>query len=104
MPRTAPAMVAVGAGAIVFSALYFLSDVIEVVQGGFSVAQLWLTLVAEAAIPVFVVGISIMCRGRLGHLGLISAVAYAYCYVVLGLPSLWLTPMVDNFQAASAAM
>jgi hypothetical protein len=72
----------VGSTALVFSALYFLSDVIEVIQGGFSVGQLWLTLAAEAAIPVFVVGVAILCWPRMGRLGLVSAVAYAYCYVV----------------------
>jgi hypothetical protein len=71
-----------GTTALVSSALYFLSDVIEVVQGGFSVGQLWLTLAAEAAIPMFVVGLTILYRRRLGRLGLVSAVAYAYSYVV----------------------
>jgi hypothetical protein len=68
--------------ALVFSVLYFLSDVIEVVQGGFSIGQLWLTLAAEAAIPVFAVGIAILCWPRLGRLGRVSAFAYAYSYVV----------------------
>jgi hypothetical protein len=80
--RIGPATTLVGTTALVFSALYFLSDVIEVVQGGFSVGQLWLTLAAEAAIPLFVVGLAILCRRRLGRLGLLSAVAYAYSYVV----------------------
>jgi len=46
------------------------------------VGQLWLTLAAEAAIPMFVVGLTILYRRRLGRLGLVSAVAYAYSYVV----------------------
>lgn len=80
--RIGPAATVVGTTALVFSALYFLSDVIEVVQGGFSVGQLWLTLAAEAAIPMFVVGLATLYLPRLGRLGLISAVAYAYSYVV----------------------
>jgi hypothetical protein len=80
--RIGPAARFVGTTALVFSALYFLSDVLEVVQGGFSVGQLWLTLAAEAAIPMFVVGLTILYRRRLGRLGLVSAVAYAYSYVV----------------------
>jgi hypothetical protein len=80
--RIGPAATVVGTTALVSSALYFLSDVIEVVEGGFSVGQLWLTLAAEAAIPMFVVGLTILYRRRLGRLGLVSAVAYAYSYVV----------------------
>jgi hypothetical protein len=62
------------------SALYFLSDVIETIEGGFSAAQLWITLVAEAAIPVFVIWCAL--AGRLGRLGILAALAYAYSYVV----------------------
>ena len=80
--RTRNAATAIGALALVASGLSFLSDVIEVAQGGFSVGQLWLTLVAEAAIPVFVTGIAALFWSRLGRLGHASAVAYAYSYVV----------------------
>lgn len=72
---------AVGATALVFSALYFLSDVIETLQGGFSTGQLWLTLVAEAAIPFFVLGLAVVQWPRIGRLGLVSAAAYAYAFV-----------------------
>ena len=71
----------VALSARVFSMLYLLSDVIEAIQGGFSVSQLWVTLVAEAAIPVFVVGLYIIQRPRIGRLGRVSALAYAYSYV-----------------------
>ncbi|TPG32702.1 hypothetical protein [Mycolicibacterium hodleri] len=70
-----------GVVAAVFSGLYLLSDVIEAAQGGFSGLQLTLTLVAEAAIPPFVVGLYLVQRPQIGRLGLISAVAYAYSYV-----------------------
>jgi hypothetical protein len=63
-----------------FSGLYFLSDAIEATQGGFSVSQLWLTLIAEAAIPVFVVGLAKVHRRSFGLLGWVSAWAYAYSY------------------------
>ena len=46
----------VGLAAVVFSGLYFASDLIELAQGGFSTVQLALTFAAEAAIPLFVVG------------------------------------------------
>ena len=76
-----PAARRIGLAALVFSALYFLSDVVEAMQGGFSDGQLWLTLVAEAAIPVFVIGLYLVQRPAIGGLGLVSAAAYAYAYV-----------------------
>jgi hypothetical protein len=71
----------VGLSALLFSVLYFASDVIEASQGGFSDPQLWLTLVAEAAIPFFVVGLYWIQRERIGHLGAVCALAYAYSFV-----------------------
>ncbi len=67
--------------AVAFSALYLLSDVIEAIQGGFSGGQLWLTFAAEAAIPVFVIGLYVVQRPQIGRLGRLSAFAYAYAYV-----------------------
>ena len=71
----------IGLAALVFSGLYFLSDAIEAAQGGFSVSQLWLTLVAEAAIPMFVVGLAKIHGRSFGRLGWAAAWAYAYSYV-----------------------
>ena len=71
----------VGAAAIGFSLAYFLSDLIESLQGGFSTGQLVLTLVAEAAIPVFVVGLWLVQEPRAGRLMGWAAGAYALAYV-----------------------
>jgi hypothetical protein len=71
----------VGAAAVAFSALYLLSDLIELAQGGFSTAQLALTYVSEAAIPLFIIGIYVVQRPRIGRLGLLGAVGYAYTFV-----------------------
>ena len=70
-----------GLAAVVFSGIYFLSDVIETIQGGFSDLQLVLTLIGEAAIPFFVIGLYAVQRPQIGRLGLISAIAYAYSFV-----------------------
>ncbi|MDT7550931.1 MAG: hypothetical protein QOE84_3325 [Actinomycetota bacterium] len=70
----------IGLAALAFSALYFVSDAIEVAQGGFSVSQLWLTLVSEAAIPLFVLGLARVQRRSFGRLGWASAWAYAYSF------------------------
>ena len=71
----------IGLVALVFSVLYFVSDVIEAIQGGFSDGQLWLTLVAESAIPIFVIGLYLVQRPQMGQLGEVSAFAYAYSFV-----------------------
>jgi hypothetical protein len=71
----------IGAAAIAFSALYLLSDLIEFAQGGFSTPQLALTYAAEAAIPLFVLGLFAVQRPRIGALGLVGAVTYAYTFV-----------------------
>jgi len=71
----------IGWSAAVFSALYWLSDLIEAGQDGFSDGQLWLTLVAEAAIPPIVIGLWWMQRDRIGRIGAISAWAYAYSFI-----------------------
>jgi len=71
----------VGLAAVGFTALYFISDLIEVAQGGFSTFRLSLTYAGEAAIPLFVIGLYAAQRPRIGRLGLVGAVAYAYAYV-----------------------
>jgi hypothetical protein len=71
----------VGLSALVFSALYLLSDLVEAAQGGFSDAQLWMTLAAEAAIPVFVAGLYLVQRPQIRWFGRVGALAYAYAFV-----------------------
>jgi hypothetical protein len=71
----------IGLLALASSVLYFGSDVIEVLQGGFSTGQLWLTFVAEATLPVFILGLWLLQRPRIGRLGGLSAIAYAYSFV-----------------------
>ena len=74
-------LVLIGVAAVAFSALYLVSDVIELEQGGFSTLQLALTYAAEAAIPLFVVGLFAVQRPRIGALGLVGTVTYAYTFV-----------------------
>jgi hypothetical protein len=67
--RDIPTAALVGLTALAFSALYLVSDVIEALPGGHSVAQLGLTLIAEAPIPVFVIGLYLVQRPQIGRLG-----------------------------------
>ena len=71
----------IGLLAMASSLLYLVSDVIEVVKGRFSTGQLWLTLVAEASVPVFVIGLWLAQRPRIGRVGAVSSIAYAYSFV-----------------------
>src|SRR5512133_626318 len=71
----------IGVAAVMFSALYLLSDLIELAQGGFSTAQLALTYISEAAIPLFLIGIYAAQRPSIGRLGLLGAVGYSYTFV-----------------------
>ena len=72
----------IGYLAVVSSVLYFFSDVVEVLQGRFSTGQLWLTLIAEATIPVFVIGFAVIRTQRpLGWVGDLSAIVYAYAFL-----------------------
>lgn len=70
-----------GAAAIIFSFVYLISDVVEVVQGNFSTVRLILTYVGESTIPLFVIGIYATQRPQIGWLGLFGAATYAYSYV-----------------------
>jgi hypothetical protein len=71
----------IGGAAVALSALYLVSDLIELAQGGFSTPQLALTYAAEAAIPLFVLGLFAVQRPRIGALGFVGAVTYAYTFV-----------------------
>lgn len=71
----------VGLAAAVFSVVYFVSDILELAHGGFWTAQLALTFAAEAAIPLFVIGLYTVQRARMGVLGLVGAIGYAYSFV-----------------------
>ena len=62
----------VGLLAVALCVLYLVSDVIEVVQRRFSTGQLWLTLVAEASVSVFVIGLWLVQRPRIGRVGAVS--------------------------------
>lgn len=68
-----------GVLAVVASAAYWISDVWEAAAGQFTEGQLWLTLVAEACVPVFVLGLSRYRRWDTA--GTVAAIGYAAAYV-----------------------
>ncbi|HEU5062047.1 MAG TPA: hypothetical protein VFT79_02705 [Solirubrobacterales bacterium] len=83
-------------------AVYLLSDVLEVLGGGFSAAQLLLTFAAEAAIPFVVVGLCMAQRPRLGSLGEAGALALAFSYVLFAFTALYaLVDGAPDYRALS---
>jgi hypothetical protein len=70
-----------GFASVGFSILCLISDLLELSWGSLSTAQLVLTYVTEAAIPLVVFGLYAVQRPRMRWAGLVSAVAYAYTYV-----------------------
>src|SRR3984893_4513743 len=94
----------VGLAAVGFTAVYLISDLIEVAQGGFSTFRLSLTYAGEAAIPLFVIGLYAVQRPRIGRLGLFGAVAYAYSYVFFTSTVVYaLAAGTSNWKALGAA-
>lgn len=96
--------VAVGTAAIVSSLVYLASDVLETVQRGFSTERLTLTYLAEATIPLFVLGLWAAQRPRIGRLGLVGAATYAYVYVFFTSTVVYaLVVPVRDYAAVTAA-
>jgi tryptophan-rich sensory protein len=95
----------VGVAAVVFSVLYFVSDLIELAQRGFSIPQLALTYAGEAAIPLFVIGLYAVQRPRIGRLGLAAAIGYAYTFIFFtGTVSFALVNRTPNWDSLTHQM
>ena len=100
--RTGPIVTYVAGSALFFSVIYFASDAIEAAQGGFSDFQLTLTLIAEAAVPFFVIALYLVQRPAIGRLGLISSAAYAYAYAFFTYTVIYaLVENVDTYKHLS---
>ncbi|MEA2483284.1 MAG: hypothetical protein QOC55_1231 [Thermoleophilaceae bacterium] len=94
-----------GLAAVAFSLLYLISDGVEALQGGFSRPQLWLTLAAEAAVPVIVVGLYRAQRPQIGRLGRVSAITYAYSFTFFTATVVYaLAARSPDYRALSAAL
>jgi len=71
----------VGVAAVASSALYIVSDLLELAFGGFSRGQLWVTYVAFLAIPFVVIGLHAVQAPRAGWLSLAGALGYGASFV-----------------------
>jgi hypothetical protein len=87
-----------GAAAIVFPILYVVSDALELVAGGLYPAQLVVTYVAEAAVPLFMLGLDAQQQPRGGLLSLLGAAAYGFAFV--GFSATVLYPLVTGTMDA----
>jgi hypothetical protein len=89
---------------IAFPVVYLASDVLEVIQGGFSTVRLTMTYVGEATIPLYVLGAYGLQRPRIGRLGLVGAAVYAYAYVFFTSTVVYaLVAHAPNYQRVTAA-
>jgi hypothetical protein len=87
-----------GIAAVVFPLLYVASDAMELVAGGLYPAQLWVTYVAEAGVPFFMMGLDAYQQPRAGLLGLSGALAYGAAFV--GFSATVLYPLVTGVTNA----
>jgi hypothetical protein len=90
--------VLIGLSAIAFSALYVLSDLMELAAGNLYTGQLIVTYVAEASIPFWVLGLNSVQQPRGGWPSLVGAVMYSVAFV--GFSATVLYPLVTGTRDA----
>ncbi len=66
---------------MLFPALHTLTDIIEWVQSGFSVTQLWLNYVAFLPLPAVVIGLYAAQRPRISLFGMFGALVYGFAFI-----------------------
>jgi hypothetical protein len=86
--------IVIGVGAIAGSALYVISDVMELAAGELYTAQLIVTYLGEASIPFFIVGLNAVQQPRGGWISLIGSVLYGVAFV--GFSATVLYPLVTG--------
>lgn len=68
-------------GAIAFPLLHSVTDVWELVQGGFSKPQLWANYAAFLPMPAVLLGLLLPQAGRISVIGLWGALLYGFSFV-----------------------
>lgn len=90
----------VGVAAITGPILHTLSDGIELVQGGFSNGQLWLSYIAFLVFSWLLLGIYVVHKKRPGAAGLISALLYGVAFTYFAYTALYaLAERTPNYEA-----
>jgi hypothetical protein len=90
--------VLIGLSAIAFSALYVVSDLMELAAGNLYTGQLIVTYVAEASIPFYVLGLNSLQQPRGGWPSLVGALMYGVAFV--GFSATVLYPLVTGTRDA----
>jgi hypothetical protein len=78
---TAELRLVVGLVAVIAPALHILSDILELLRGGFSPLQLSVSYIAFLAIPFVVIALHAMQHSRGGWLSLAGAVSYGGAFI-----------------------
>ncbi len=71
----------IGLTALISSSLYLLSDLVELVQGGLNPIQFYLTYIAFAAVPFYIIGLHALQSSKVGWVSLIGAVCYGGAFI-----------------------
>ncbi|MEL7538292.1 MAG: hypothetical protein AAFZ58_15450 [Pseudomonadota bacterium] len=71
----------IGIGAIAAPTVHTLTDIAELLSGGFSAPQLWANYVAFSIVPFAVMGLYAMQRPAIGAVGLLGALLYGFSFV-----------------------
>ena len=71
----------IGLTTLVSSSLYLLSELVELVQGGLNPLQLYLTYIAFAAVPFYIIGLHALQSSKVGCVSLIGAVCYGGAFI-----------------------
>lgn len=71
----------IGMTTLIASAMYILSDLIELISGGFTEIQLYITYVAFVAIPFFLIGLHAIQLPQTGWLSLLGGLAYGTSFI-----------------------
>jgi hypothetical protein len=90
--------VLIALSAIAFSALYVVSDVMELAAGGLTTGQLIVTYVAEASIPFYVLGLNSLQQPGGGWPSLVGALMYGVAFI--GFSATVLYPLVTGTRDA----
>jgi len=90
----------IGLSAIAFSALYVVSDLMELAAGNLYTGQLIVTYVAEVAIPFYVLGLNTVQQPRGGWPSLVGALMYSVAFV--GFSATVLYPLVTGTRDADS--
>lgn len=103
--RSRVLVVAVGLTAVGAPLLHSASDLMELISGGFTDAQLWLNMAAFVPMPVLLLGIWVVATPRAGIIGLVGALMYGSAFAYFFYTTVYaLTHRVSTYEVLWAEL